>query len=181
VEWDRFTSALKTTGISLNDNPDALRWVGGDATGIISVKNIYIALLDHRCRRLFDTLLIADFKARLYKSSNLAQVGRPSDSHYLPDSWLGATELALSGREAVEWDRFTSALKTTGITLNDNPDALRWVGGDATGIISVKNIYIALLSQQGHEPDSSWFTQLWIGRFRSSLNSLFGLQAKGNY
>jgi hypothetical protein len=61
----------------------------------------------------------------------------------------------------VEWDRFTSALKTAGITLNDKPDALRWAGGDATGIISVKNIYIALLSQQGHEPDSSWFTQLW--------------------
>jgi len=111
--------------------------------------------------------------------SNLAQVGRPSDSHYLPDSWLSATELALSGREAVEWDCYTSALKTTGISLNDNPDALKWVGGDATGIISVKNIYFALLSQQGRDSDSSWFTQLWIWKIPMKFKLFIWLAGKG--
>jgi hypothetical protein len=36
---------LIEAGVSLKENPDKLMWTGGDSSGIISVKNIYLALV----------------------------------------------------------------------------------------------------------------------------------------
>jgi hypothetical protein len=58
-------------------------------------------------------------------------------------------------------DSFTLALRSAGISLSDDPDTLLWAGGDATGTLSVKNLYTALLNQSSQGVDSSWFSQIW--------------------
>jgi hypothetical protein len=63
----------------------------------------------------------------------------------LLDKWLRNDCLNLSGEVATEWDTYSSALRSVGISLISEPDSLLWVGGDALGVLSVKNIYIALL------------------------------------
>jgi hypothetical protein len=42
---EHFTTSLRSVGISLKNEPDLLLWAGGDAFGVLTVKNIYIALL----------------------------------------------------------------------------------------------------------------------------------------
>jgi hypothetical protein len=127
----------------------------GSDTGIFLGRDKIIGMED-------SSILSPTLISKLVSSNliHLAQVGSPSGSPYLPDFWLGGTELSLSGQEVVEWTRFTSALKNAGISLIEEPDSLRWAGGDASGFISVKNIYIALINQQALESDSSWFFQL---------------------
>jgi hypothetical protein len=48
---------------------------------------------------------------------------------------------------ASEWIGFVTALKRAGITLRAEPDLLLWAGGDESGLITVKNIYLALQKQ----------------------------------
>jgi hypothetical protein len=69
--------------------------------------------------------------------------------------------LNLSGQDATDWDSYTVALRSVGISLNDEPDSLLWAGGDATGVISVKNIYTALLHPLDFGVDSTWLHRLW--------------------
>jgi len=43
-EWDHYRALLAELGISLVNKLDELIWIGGDFSGVISVKNIYEAL-----------------------------------------------------------------------------------------------------------------------------------------
>lgn len=79
----------------------------------------------------------------------------------LPDHWLGSSELALVGSWAEEWNCYIIALRSAGITLSTEPDSLLWAGGDATGTLSVKNLYAAIQLLSVHSLDSSWYFQLW--------------------
>jgi hypothetical protein len=62
--------------------------------------------------------------------------------------WIGSSDLELSGDLAAEWDRFRQALQSSGITLTKNDDELQWIGGDASGIITSKNVYLAICATQ---------------------------------
>jgi hypothetical protein len=77
--------------------------------------------------------------------SSLAHVKVTTGALSLLDDWLDSGSLSLEGSLAIEWSRYTSALKGSGISLSDKPDILLWAGGDATGSITVKNLYTAYL------------------------------------
>jgi hypothetical protein len=62
-----------------------LRWLPGSGSEIFVGRDKIIGVED--CSILSSSLIS---KLVSTNRSNLAQVGRPSDSHYLPDSWLGA-------------------------------------------------------------------------------------------
>jgi hypothetical protein len=62
---------------------------------------------------------------------------------------------------ASKWDTFTSALRSVGISLTSDSDTIIWAGGDASGVISVKNIYTALLQQLNLGADLLWLHRLW--------------------
>jgi hypothetical protein len=79
----------------------------------------------------------------------------------LSDAWTGSRDLCLREPLASEWNRFTSTLKSAMISLNADPDALLWAGGDASGSITVKNIYAALQHQLISEVDIPWIQHLW--------------------
>jgi ribonuclease HI len=151
-----------------------LRWKPGSGTEIKIGRDKIIGMEDSSilspvlCSKLVSLNLL-----------HLAQVGIPSGSPYIPDFWLGCTELSLSGREAMEWNRFTSELKNAGISLVVEPDSLMWAGGDASGIISVKNIYIALINQQVLNSDFSWFFQLWNWKLPLKYKLFIWLAGKG--
>jgi hypothetical protein len=74
---------------------------------------------------------------------------------------MGSGDLLLSDPSATEWNLYITALKSVGVSLSTEQDSLLWAGGDATGIISVKNLYAALLNQLNFGVDHSWFFQLW--------------------
>jgi hypothetical protein len=74
---------------------------------------------------------------------------------------MGSDDLFLSGPSATNWKLFITTLKSVGVSLIEEPDSLLWAGGDATGIIMVKNIYAALLQQMNFGTDHLWFLQLW--------------------
>jgi hypothetical protein len=93
----------------------------------------------------------------------------------LPDSWLDSGPLHLSHQHALEWDHFTSALKEAGVTLSSGPDSLSWAGGDATGLISVKNLYNALITQRNFNLDDSWLFHIWHWEIPLKIKLFFWL------
>jgi hypothetical protein len=57
--------------------------------------------------------------------------------------------------------RLYTALKSAGISLNDSQDTLLWAGGDASGILTVKNAYAALLQPLATDADIPWLQKIW--------------------
>jgi ribonuclease HI len=79
----------------------------------------------------------------------------------------------------MEWDSFTAALKCAGISLTDAQDSLIWAGGDASGIVSVKNIYAALLPALDVDANPSWLFQMWKWLFPLKHKLFIWLCANG--
>jgi ribonuclease HI len=119
------------------------------------------------------------FKARFLQFLHLAQVGIPCGFPFLPTKWKGSTELSLSGGEAIEWCSYIEALNSAGISILAEPDVLLWAGGDASGIISVKNLYLALEKQLNLVSDFSWIFQLWNWKLPLKLKLFMWLAGKG--
>lgn len=90
----------------------------------------------------------------------LAQARVLTGASPLPDDWMTSRDLSLREPLAAEWNRFISALKSTRILLTVDPDVLLWAGGDATGSITVKNLYAALQHQLISEVELPWIQQL---------------------
>jgi ribonuclease HI len=109
----------------------------------------------------------------------LSQVNLRSNNSSLPDRWMNSGDLRLCQPIASEWDRFIKALKGSGISLSACPDSLRWAGGDATGITSVKNFYTALHSQRLVTVDRTWFSLLWRWDIPLKLKLFIWLAGKG--
>jgi hypothetical protein len=114
-----------------------IRWKPGNGTKILIGRDKILGLGD---QSFLSPLLCARLEALGY--SYLFQVKRPVAAPSLLDDWLDSAYLSLDGPLALEWSRYTSALKGAGITLTDQPDLLLWAGGDATGSLTVKNIYM---------------------------------------
>jgi hypothetical protein len=62
---------------------------------------------------------------------------------------------------AKEWDLYCRGLAEAGIMLLERPDELNWIGGDKSGIISVKNIYGALASKIWSQKSLGWRRTMW--------------------
>jgi ribonuclease HI len=108
----------------------------------------------------------------------LFQVKRPMAAPSLLDDWLDSAYLSLDGPLALEWSSYTSALKGAGITLTDQPDLLLWAGGDATGSLTVKNIYFAYLLQMKLQTDHSWTSHIWNWQIPLKLKLFIWLAGK---
>jgi hypothetical protein len=93
--------------------------------------------------------------------------------------WINSGRLNLNGDAASEWDTFTSALRSAGISLNSDSDTIIWAGGDASGVISIKNIYMALLQQLNFGTDLLWLHRLWKWPIPLKIKLFIWLSAKG--
>jgi hypothetical protein len=109
------------------------------------------------------SILSSNLRSQLFSSNFLCLAQVRSSIFILPllDNWLGSGELNLSGQNATDWDSFMVSLRSTNISLNDEPDSLLWAGGDAIGFITVKNLYTSLLQLLDLGVDKSWLHRLW--------------------
>jgi hypothetical protein len=73
----------------------------------------------------------------LFQAKALTQVGR------ITSNWISSDDLELSGCLQVEWKAFCVALINNGITLQEKSDQLKWTGGNKSGQVLVRNIYLA--------------------------------------
>jgi len=64
---------------------------------------------------------------------------------------------------AKEWDLFYRALIGSGIQLQDILDELKWIGGDKSGLLYVKNVYDALASTKWQQSIGGWRHSCWKG------------------
>jgi hypothetical protein len=92
--------------------------------------------------------------------TTLSQIKKTSGGA-LPDIWNTVSDLHLRDPLDTEWTRFTSALKRAGISLRNEPDILMWAGGDQSGLITVKNIYLALQKTRPAVTAEPWVLKLW--------------------
>jgi hypothetical protein len=82
------------------------------------------------------------------------------------------------GRSGKEWDIFCRALIGSGVQLQDKPDELKWIGGDNSGTLSVKNVYCALASKIWHQPIGGWRKNLWTWDFALKIKLFIWLSVE---
>jgi hypothetical protein len=93
-------------------------------------------------------------------------------------NWLTSVDLELEGHLALEWTSFRCALIYNGVQLVTRPDELRWTGGDASGLITVKNIYEATEKRKRSYVIGGWWKSLWTWDFPLKLNLFIWLVAE---
>jgi hypothetical protein len=60
----------------------------------------------------------------------------------------------------------------------DETDSLLWAGGDASGVLSVKNLYTALLQPLDFCSDNVWIQKLWKWPLQLKVKLFIWLAAK---
>jgi hypothetical protein len=93
--------------------------------------------------------------------SVLAQVWRIHGHDSLLSTWINSLDMDLIGDLAAEWDRFRRALQASSVSLSENEDELLWIGGDSSGSLSKKNVYVALISTLNQLTLTGWRNRLW--------------------
>jgi hypothetical protein len=108
----------------------------------------------------------------------LAQARIPSSDCPFPDRWITCEMLGITRATASEWELFVSSLKCVGIYLSEDSDSIMWMGGDASGIISVKNLYTTLLQPFEFSSDNDWIYKLWKWTVQLKVKLFIWLAAK---
>jgi hypothetical protein len=93
--------------------------------------------------------------------SVLAHVWNQEDHDTYLSNWKDSEELELTWELSTKWLQFRWALQAAGVIVTGNEDELIWTGGNTSGVISVKNVYEALLSTQNLPLITSWRIQMW--------------------
>jgi hypothetical protein len=87
----------------------------------------------------------------------------------------------LTGTLATEWEQFCLALISSGASIQDRDDALMWTGGDNSGSLTVKNVYMALLSTQSCPRIDGWRQKLWKWEIQLKIKLFIWLAAEEKY
>jgi len=62
---------------------------------------------------------------------------------------------------AKEWDLYCRTLTSSGIHLQDIDDKLKWIEGDKSGVLTVKNFFCAISSKIWQWPIGGWRKKMW--------------------
>jgi hypothetical protein len=93
-------------------------------------------------------------------------------------NWITSDELDLEGQLASKWKNFRCALINTGVQLLMRPEKLKWMGGDSSGLISVKNVYEATEKKKQNFVIGGWRKSLWYWDCSLKLNLFTWLVAE---
>ena len=85
------------------------------------------------------------------------------------------------GDIAAEWDQFRWALIDSGPYIHDIEDELMWIGGDNSGYLTVKNIYLALLSTLGLSRIRGWRQLVWKWDIQLKIKKFIWLAAERKF
>jgi hypothetical protein len=113
-------------------------WSHGDGKSIVIGKDCILGMGD---AVLLSKELLVSINRKgiffLYQAQKEAQVG------IITLNWFSSTDLELTSQLQEEWSLFRRALILNGVFLQANPDILKWSRGNSTGLITVKNVYLA--------------------------------------
>jgi hypothetical protein len=73
-------------------------------------------------------------------------------SGFISSQWKESDELGLTKEVTEEWELFRRALIGSGVFLQDKADELKWIGGDNSRLLFVKNVYDALITTIWTQP-----------------------------
>jgi hypothetical protein len=107
--------------------------------------------------------------------SLLAQVWTHQGLNPFLSNWKDSNELGLSGDLSIEWRHFCRDLQVARVILSEEEDGLYWIGGDSSGVISVKNIYEAIQTNQKHPWVTCWKIHLWKWDIPQNIKLFFWL------
>jgi len=119
--------------------------------------------------------LLSDLKNR--NITSLLQARRIMDNHST-SFWYSSSDLGLSGALGYEWNCFRTALIDLSAFIQDIADEILCTGGDNSGIITVKNTYLDLLSTQGLKKVLGWRQSLWKWDLQLRIKCLILLAAE---
>jgi hypothetical protein len=77
------------------------------------------------------------------------------------DSWISGSDLQLAPELLSEWDGFIKTIKESGLRFQKKPDTISWTGGDGSGHLKVKNVYLALTLGCWKPIKDSWRLRIW--------------------
>jgi hypothetical protein len=113
-------------------------WSPGDGTAIVIGKD---RILEMGEVALLSEELIATLNSKgiyyLFQAQKTPNVGMISSN------WHTNEDLNLAGHLREEWNLYRRALINNGVLIQQKSDSLKWAGGNKSGVISVKNIYLA--------------------------------------
>jgi hypothetical protein len=87
---------------------------------------------------------------------HLEQFINSSRSH----DWLTHSDLGLEGDMASEWDSYILMLICNGVSLSNEADTISWTWNKASGVVTVKSAYEALVEQHVKEEPEWWFNAI---------------------
>jgi hypothetical protein len=149
-----------------------LRWKPGVGSEILLGRDRILGLGD---RSLLSPLLVSMLHSK--NITSLAQVRAPTGVIHFPNNWMGSGDLSLSGQIAIEWEFFTTALRSAGVSLTDGPDVLFGLGGMPRAASQSKT-FIRPPSSAKHWPDFSWTFQIWNWKVPLKLKLFVWLAGK---
>jgi hypothetical protein len=92
----------------------------------------------------------------------LSQVQGESQAGRITQNWKTSDELGLTGLINTEWSLYRRTLINNGIHLQEKEDILKWTGGDCSGCITVKNVYLAVENiESWNEKLDGWKKAMW--------------------
>jgi len=91
----------------------------------------------------------------------LSQATEGRDPITQSELWTSNENLELTGEQDFEWKSYTTELNMAEISLDNNVDTLLWTGGDSSGNITVKNIYVGLITTQQLPIWRGWRVNIW--------------------
>ena len=91
----------------------------------------------------------------------LNRIKRPYQAVLKGDYWFTSKDLGFSGIWAEIWDKYINTLKVIGISLSSEEDTILWHWNKATGQISTKEAYIAIVQSLSTYNVNWWNNLLW--------------------
>jgi hypothetical protein len=91
----------------------------------------------------------------LFQAQKNPQVGR------IILNWYTSEDLDLTGHLQAEWNLYRCELINNGVLLQSKSDSLKWSGGNKSGMITVKNIYMATENLKWIYKSGGWQMALW--------------------
>jgi hypothetical protein len=120
-------------------------------------------------------------KLRQHNINSISQARRLIDRRPSSSIWISNNELGFFGDIATEWDYFRWALIDFGSYIQDLEDELMWIGGDNSGYLTVKNIYLALLSTLGLSRIRGWRQLVWKWDIQLKIKKFIWLAAERKF
>jgi hypothetical protein len=131
-------------------------WSPGDGISIVIGKDCILEMGE--VALLLEELIVTLNSKGIYY---LFQAQKTPNVGMISSNWHTSEDLNLAGHLQEEWNLYRRALINNGVLIQQKTDSLKWVGGNKSGVISVKNIYLALENLRCPHIIGSWHTVLW--------------------